>query len=401
MATIKLFIQSKQDAANIYIRLRAGVKIDAKAPTKYVINPNEWSTSKEQPKNLRTESQKTLNANLLKLKSDLLDHYNACVGKEVIDSKWLVRFLNPPETVSAVPTGLVPYFKFYEEQQKNLVGSSTYKRNNVYMRLVERFEKASRTQYYIKDVGIDFKLKFEGYCAGQNYSHNTVARTIKFIKTLCYHARSNRIETHYQLNSIKVRLKKTLKVFLPPSEIALIKEVALDLDYLENARQWLIISCETGQRVSDFMRFEKKMIRYEKEKPLIEFTQTKTNKIMAIPLSPTVVEILAKHKGNFPRKISDQKYNEYIKDVCELAGITEIIPGSKLDKETNRKVSGKFPKYELITSHIGRRSFATNNYGRIPTPLLMNVTGHSTEKMFLEYIGKTETEKAHQLAEYF
>jgi hypothetical protein len=60
-----------------------------------------------------------------------------------------------------------------------------------------------------------------------------------------------------------------------------------------------------------------------------------------------------------------------------------------------------FPKYELITSHVGRRSFATNNYGRIPTALLINVTGHATEAMFLEYIGKTETEKAKQLAEYF
>jgi hypothetical protein len=55
----------------------------------------------------------------------------------------------------------------------------------------------------------------------------------------------------------------------------------------------------------------------------------------------------------------------------------------------------------LVSSHIGRRSFATNNYGRIPTSLLINVTGHSTEGMFLEYIGKSNTEKAIQLAEYF
>ena len=60
-----------------------------------------------------------------------------------------------------------------------------------------------------------------------------------------------------------------------------------------------------------------------------------------------------------------------------------------------------YSKNELVTSHIGRRSFATNNYGKIPTPLLMSATGHTTEKMFLEYIGKTETDRAMQLAEYF
>ncbi len=54
-----------------------------------------------------------------------------------------------------------------------------------------------------------------------------------------------------------------------------------------------------------------------------------------------------------------------------------------------------------VTSHIGRRSFATNNYGKIPTSLLISATGHSTEQMFLEYIGKTDTQKAMQLADYF
>ena len=103
----------------------------------------------------------------------------------------------------------------------------------------------------------------------------------------------------------------------------------------------------------------------------------------------------------FPCSISDQKYNEYIKTVCRIAGLAEKVRGNKFDKETKRKSTGLFPKYELITSHIGRRSFATNYYGIIPTSLLINVTGHSTEAMFLEYIGKTVTEKAILLAKYF
>ncbi len=171
--------------------------------------------------------------------------------------------------------------------------------------------------------------------------------------------------------------------------------------YLDNARDWLVISCETGQRVSDFMRFKSDMIRNEGKVPLIEFTQVKTGKIMAIPLSKRVRAVLEKRGGEFPRRITDQRYNEYIKEVAKIAGITQEIPGSKIDKERKRKVSGVFPKYELVTSHIGRRSFATNNYGHIPTSLLINVTGHATESMFLEYIGKTVTEKAIQLAEYF
>ena len=115
------------------------------------------------------------------------------------------------------------------------------------------------------------------------------------------------------------------------------------------------------------------------------------------------MKILNKRNGEFPHRISGQRYNEYIKEVCKIALINQLVNGSKSKTENGvtRKESGTFEKWELVTSHIGRRSFATNNYGRIPTSLLINVTGHTTEAMFLEYIGKTETEKAIQLAEYF
>ena len=122
---------------------------------------------------------------------------------------------------------------------------------------------------------------------------------------------------------------------------------------------------------------------------------------MTIPLSKKVMAILKKRKGNFPYKISDQRYNEHIKKVCDKAGLDSPIKAGLIDKETNRKKLGTYPKWMLVSSHIGRRSFATNYYGIIPTPLLIGVTGHSTEQQFLEYIGKSDSQKAMQLADYF
>jgi integrase len=267
--------------------------------------------------------------------------------------------------------------------------------------LIQRFQKEIKKEYLINDIDSDFKLKFEAYCRDNNYSPNTIARAIKFIKTLCYHARDNKIETNYQLDSIKVKYEKVEKVYLNSTELKLIEKVKLDNDNFSQARDWLMISCETGQRVSDFLRFKKDQIRVENGKNLIEFTQVKTDKVMTVPLSKKVMDILKKHKGEFPKPMSDQKYNSYIKDVCKLAGLTNKVKGSIIDKKTKRKKTGEFEKWELVSSHIGRRSFATNNYGRIPTSLLIGATGHSTEKMFLEYIGKSDSQKAMQLAEYF
>jgi integrase len=69
-----------------------------------------------------------------------------------------------------------------------------------------------------------------------------------------------------------------------------------------------------------------------------------------------------------------------------------MIKGTKNNPESNRNVTGIFPKYELVSSHIGRRSFATNYYmsGRYNMSDIMEITGHSSEKTFLLYINKNK-----------
>lgn len=402
MATINFFIQSKKNPAGIYARLRDGRYIDAKAKTKFAINPEQWSSTKGQPKNLSEAGNKLLNQQLSQLKTDILNHFNKSVDKNEINTKWLKEFLSPTKKEEKIPSKLIEYFDYYAIHKKATIEPSTHKKLIVNKRLIERFQAETKQIYLIKDVNANFKLEFEKYCIGQNYAPNTIARAIKFIKTLCYHAQANGIETHFQLNNIAVKIEKVKSIFLSPEEIQKIENTELEAEHLVNARDWLIISCETGQRVSDFMRFSKEMIRVEDGIKLIEFTQIKTGKMIAIPVSKKLQKILDKRNGNFPRKISDQRYNDYIKEVCKKAQLTQKTEGSKTHTAGNmtRKVNGIFEKWELVSSHIGRRSFSTNYYGKIPTSLLISVTGHSTEKMFLTYIGKTETQKAIQLAEY-
>jgi len=401
MPTIKFFIQSKNNPAGIYVRLKEGRTIDAKAKTKYAIDPADWSDKKGQPKNLTDARYKKLHSDLTTFQTDLLKHYNDSVGSQTPNTQWLKDFINPPQRVAEISDKIVQYFDYYALYKKNDLSLATLKKLNVIKHLLERFQKESKTEYLIKDIDANFKLKFETYCLKENYAPNTIARTINFIKTICYHARANGISTHYQLDNITTKYLKVEKVFLDPNELLKIEKVKLESDNHLNARDWLLISCETGQRVSDFLRFKKELVRYEKDKPLIEFTQVKTGKIMTVPLSKKVIATLKKRKGKFPKEMSDQKYNLYIKEVCKLAGLTQKIKGSRKDPETQRKETGIFEKWELISSHVGRRTFATNNYGRIPTSLLIGATGHSTEKLFLEYIGKSDSQKAMQLAEYF
>lgn len=410
MASINLLLQSKNSPAVIYIRLRDGRTLDIKAKTNYHIDPANWDEAEQRPlkKLLKDIDFANLDTNLATLKNDLLKEYNISKGVKVVDTIWLKDFVNPPRLGMKHPDKLVDYIDTFIAFKKSDVKKATIVKCNVIKHLLERYEKHTKSTLYIRDIDTKFKMDFEKYCLSIGYAPNTTARNIRFIKTFCKHAKANGVETHHQLDSIKAKYFKVENIYLTLTEIANIENIkSKDLTGgLENARDWLLISCYCGQRVSDFLRFDKSMIRYEKNKagevkPLIEFTQVKTDKIMTIPLHPKIMEILKKYDGNFPRKISDQKYNEHIKKVCQAAKIKEPTHGVKFDHDLKKKVEKDYEKWELVSSHIGRRSFATNNYGIIPTSFLMYVTGHTTETMFLTYIGKSNKDIAMELTNYF
>jgi len=216
-----------------------------------------------------------------------------------------------------------------------------------------------------------------------------------------------------QLKQIKGFTEDAAKVFLSVDELERIDNTVFLRPALENAKNWLIIGCYTGQRVSDLLTLTKDNFVIRGGIELIEIKQVKTNKRITIPVLPEVKEILNRNNGELPARISAQKFNNHLKDLCKLAGINEPTEGAVLvdldegndnipqNQHKWRKKFGTFPKYELITSHVCRRSFSTNLYGNIPTPLIMSITGHATEKQFLEYIGKSEDDFAMQFLEYY
>jgi integrase len=131
---------------------------------------------------------------------------------------------------------------------------------------------------------------------------------------------------------------------------------------------------------------------------IIELKQQKTGKLVAIPLLPEALEIV---ESGLPRKISLEHFNQYSKDICEIAEIDAIVKGKMRIDDKRTLTAGYYKKWQVISSHVCRRSFATNFYGRIPTSVLMNITAHGTESVFLKYIGKTTYDNAYQMLEYF
>ena len=414
MASINFLYRSTKEKSNLILRLLYrynskdyvfGVK------TKVEVSKYYWTKQhKKKSKDIETTNKQTnINNQLNKIENHILKAFNS-VNPDTINKDWLVTqidyYYNPPTENKQIPKDLINYIDFYIEYRKNETTKSTLKKIKVIKELLIRFQAYRKSIIFIKDINDNFKNEFVNYCKSELYAQNTIQRAFVFIKTFCKHARFLGIETHQQLDGLRVERQKVDKIYLTFEDLNKIENISKEklTDSLENAKDWLIISCYTGQRISDFMRFTDEQIRIEDGKHLLEFTQKKTGKNMTVPLHPKVLEIINKRKGKFPYPISDQKYNDFIKTVCKIAEINELTRGSKLveiDNKVYRKKTGMYKKYDLVTSHIGRRSFATNFYGKIPITYLIYITGHSTETMFLNYIGKSNKDLALEITNYF
>lgn len=423
MATVNFLYRSTKKESNLTLRLLFRDQnrdhiIDAKI--RLEVDKYFWEKlrMKKGVKDTNVRNQQiTVEDELNRIEKHILNSY--ATRKELPTKTWLkteIEFYYNPQLKNESQkqvNDLKGFIAIYIAEKKNELSPGTVKTCNVIKNRLLKYELDRNKTVLIKDVDLSFKLDFEEFCIAHSYAPNTIARSVKFFKTVCLYARSKRIETNYQLDSIKIGFKKTESIYLTLEEIKLIKDIQREKlpDYLQNARDWLIISCFTGQRISDFMRFNKSMISTKPNKAgkmntFIDFVQIKTGKNIRLPLLPEVLKILERLNGEFPRAISDQKYNKYIKEVCKRASINSEISGSKKTEvssgsKTYRSAAGVYKKHELVASHIGRRSFASNYYGIIPTPILMNATGHGTEAMFLNYIGKASGDYAEALAEYF
>lgn len=413
MATIKFLLQSKSETANIYIRFSIDRKTVLKRKSGFTINPKYWSESFALPIQ-KSKETKELKSKLSKLADFISDSYNDAVSKGIeFTGEWLqdqIDIFNNKKPILELDVLLSYIQKYideapYKQNQKKETGLSYGRVQNLklFKNTIERYQNEvfRGKRILIKDVNLQFIENYKMWLFKQNYSVNYVGKNIANIKTICTDAFKNDIETSSQLKNIKgiSESKKPEQVItLSEEEQEKIKEATLMREALINARKWLLLGCLIGQRGGDLLSITEKNIKELNGIKIIELKQQKTGKPVAIPLLPEAVEIL---ESGMPYKISLARFNEYIKDVCEIAGINNMIT-AKIKVASKKPMELKtLEKFNFITSHVCRRSFATNFYGRIPTPILMNITGHGSENIFLAYIGKTTYDNAFQMVEYF
>ena len=267
---------------------------------------------------------------------------------------------------------------------------NTIKRYSYLFKLLKEYEIEKDTFLFIDQFKIQDIDAFSSYLLDEKcYGVGTVGKQLGLIKTVLIRAKRDGypVNSNYQLiDSFGLEKQKRILQTLDLGEIELIKKVTLPL-HLINSWKWMLIGLYTGQRVADLLSLKQNQLREgPKDILYIDFVQQKTGRAVTVGiLDPLIKKILLEE---FPSYSYPQLFNIHIKQICKLAGISKRVTGYKMHAKPRRKLKGVFKKYELITAHDLRRSFATNYYSKVETPILMRITGHKKESTFLDYIGE-------------
>ncbi|MCW1148049.1 tyrosine-type recombinase/integrase [Flavobacterium lacisediminis] len=430
MATVsfKINLKAKNDPTKIYVRFR-GTDFDCETPTQFLIPKKDWSNPKQKVKATfdSGDYRNKINPQLSELKEEIINRYNEDNHKGIkIQINWLKNLIlnfhnKPSHNENDIKVFLTSFSDKFSKEAVFKINSKTGEKLN--LRTVQDYQNSSNKlkafETYIgkkinlTEIDFNFHSEFIKYLRSEEFlGENTIKGIITNLKAFLREADrlGYKVNPSFKDKKFSSPSFKPKDIYFNEEEIEKIRNHTFDVDYLDNARDWLIIGVWTGLRVSDLLQLTKKDIK----EGFIDNTNFKTNIPVTIPIHPHVKEILDKRNGEFPRKISDQNFNDYIKKVAEKVGFNELVDGSKnqvlknekgeiiLDgegKKIHRKKQGKYPKWELVTSHICRRSFASNLYGKIDTLTIMKITGHTTEKQFLDYIKITPKHHAEKLSQ--
>lgn len=225
----------------------------------------------------------------------------------------------------------------------------------------------------------------------KNMKNTTIEKNMEFLRWFLRWSLQKVFHKNAQFEAFRPKFKKTQKkvIFLTKKEIKKLENFKIPETklYLYRVRDVFLFCCYTGLRYSDVYNLKK----YDVKSDHIEVTTMKTFDSLKIELNDVSKRILEKYKPfDLPNNkalpvVCNQKMNVYLHELCELAGFNEPIRQTYY--KGNERIDVVKPKYKLIGTHTGRRTFICNALGMgIPPQVVMKWTGHSDYKAMKPYI---------------
>lgn len=286
--------------------------------------------------------------------------------------------------------GLVSFYNEYLEKSKKLIGIEikqvTWNKFNYILSDLKDFLKwkFKKNEILLKDLDYSFIIEFEYYLKTEKLQKQvTINKALQRFKKVVKTAVINKLIDSFPFIEHKPKKVTTTVVYLTTDELEKLENHSFSQHRLEIVKDLFILCCYTGLAFNEMSKLEAKHIvnGFDNNK-WIKMIRDKTNKEISIPLLPKALEILSKRvnyiqdkKKELLPKISNQKFNSYLKEIAEIVGI-----------EKN------------LTHHTARKTFATTVllYNDVPMEIVSELLGHSKMSTTQEHYGKIVQKKVSQ-----
>lgn len=374
------------------------------------IIPIEWDFENRQPNDLNGRTKRAENHRSIKKQ---LDRYNSFfteivnryknINEELTLEIIRQRFNEEFKKIKSKDDFFRIYDEFIKEKENdfsgNAISNSTLKRYKCNKTLLEDFEVKTKHKLSLGKFDEKTFNKLLKFCVEEReHSVNTIHRNIGLLKTFLLWA----LNKKYSFNNSFVNFKKPPK--FRTDEIALNIEQVEEIyahDFSKNkkferVRDLFIFGCVTGMRFGNYSTISKNDVQGD----FIRVIDLKSkSKNLSIPLNNISKSILEKYEYKLP-SISNQKMNEYIKDVFKELEFTQEI--KKTMKYGDQLVEKNSEFWKRISSHTARRSFITiMKNKRVPDKVIMSYTGHTSLEVFNAYYRPSEDDKVNYMNEVF
>lgn len=272
--------------------------------------------------------------------------------------------------------------------------------------LLVEYAKISNINLTFQAITLDFYYGFTTYLYDTIvHQDNTVGKHVKNLKKFMQDSFDD--DMHENIAFKKKKFKKPVfvgeNVALSTNEVVNIYSLDLSIDaQLSLHRDLFVFNCWTGVRFGDLCKIRPEQVRQMSDGKYLQLITEKTGEDVIIPFHPLAEAIYSFYNYRLPdlKRSENVVFNRHIKTICERAGIK--TRSRYVTSVRGIKTEHFCEKWELISAHTARRSFATNCYlSGIPTLTIMAITGHKTEKAFLRYICVTKEEHAKRMMQHF
>ena len=379
--------------------------------TGYRIDASKWDSDLQQVKrgctNKLKQSATEINADLQRYGSEMQKIFKEFEIKELIPTPEQIKdIFNSRLRNEEQPEGMCfmqAFDEFVSERGvQNSWTHSTYEKFAAVKNHLLEFNPSVSFELF-DEVGLNKYVLF--LRDKRKMRNSTIENQLSFLKWFLRWSFGKGYTTLTAYETFKPKLKSTQKkvIFLTWDELTRLRECEIpeSKQYLERVRDVFLFCCFTGLRYSDVFNLRRSDIKEDH----IEITTVKTADSLIIELNKHSRSILEKYEDVVFEKdkalpvISNQRMNDYLKELAELARIDEPI------RETyyigNKRIDEVTPKYALLSTHAGRRTFICNALSLgIPANVVMKWTGHSDYKAMKPYIDIADDIKANAMNKF-